>query len=156
MLMICGLQEGKNTLDLRESQSPQYAGFNRNSFDKNFLFRGGSIGWQFLLVNGYFSFILHQKAGDGDAIWYGGWIGERPFEKSSHLLVESPGKRAFIHPRCIRDRRRSYQRVFAVGGRHRRMGSRCRHALGTRLRHVPLGRELLAAVLPLPAIVPDD
>ena len=52
-----------------------------------------------------------------------------------------------IHPRCIRGRRRSYQRVFEAEDRHRR--------IGTRLRHVPLaGRELLAAVLPLPAIVP--
>ncbi len=51
-----------------------------------------------------------------------------------------------IHPRCIRDRRRSYQRVFVVGGRHRRRG--------TRFRHIPLaGRELLAAALPLPAIL---
>lgn len=35
--------------------------------DKNFLFCGGSIGWLFLLVNGYFASVLHQKAGDGDA-----------------------------------------------------------------------------------------
>jgi len=36
--------------------------------DKNFLFRGGSIGWLFWLVNGYFASILHRKAGAGDAI----------------------------------------------------------------------------------------
>jgi len=59
------------------------------------LFDGGSIGWLFLLVKGYFLSILHQKAGAGDAIWQGRWIGGRPFEKSSHLLGESPDKRAF-------------------------------------------------------------
>ncbi len=39
------------------------------TIDKNFLFRGGSIGWLFWLVNGYFASILHRKAGAGDAIW---------------------------------------------------------------------------------------
>jgi len=39
------------------------------AIDKTLLFGDGSIGWLFLLVNGYFSFILHQKAGVGDAIW---------------------------------------------------------------------------------------
>ena len=63
--------------------------------DKNFLFRGGSIGWLFWLVNGYFASILHRKAGAGDAIWQGRWIGGRPFEKSARLLVESADKGAF-------------------------------------------------------------
>jgi hypothetical protein len=40
-----------------------------NNIDKILLFDGGSIGWLFLIVNGYFPFILHQKAGAGDAIW---------------------------------------------------------------------------------------
>ena len=66
--------------------------------DKTLLFNGGSIGWQFLLVNGYFPFILHQKAGVGDAIWSGRWIGCRSFEKSAHILVESPGWTAFLSP----------------------------------------------------------
>jgi len=35
--------------------------------DKNFLFRGGSIGRLFLLVKGYVSSVLRQKAGVGDA-----------------------------------------------------------------------------------------
>ena len=37
--------------------------------DKNFLFRDGSIGGLFLPVKGYYASVLHQKAGDGDAIW---------------------------------------------------------------------------------------
>ena len=44
---------------------------------------------------------------------------------------------------CIRGRRRSYQRVFAVGDRKRRIPGLAE-------------REFLAAVLPLPAKVPDD
>jgi len=51
-----------------------------------------------------------------------------------------PGYR---HPRSIRGRRRSYQRVFAVGDRKRRIPGLAE-------------RELLAAVLPLSAIGPDD
>jgi len=42
--------------------------------------------------------ILHQKAGAGDATGQERWIGGLSFEKSSHLthlLIESPGKRAF-------------------------------------------------------------
>jgi hypothetical protein len=66
-----------------------------NLIYKNFLFRGGSIGWLFLLVNGYFASILHRKAGADDAIWQGRWIGGRPFEKSARLLVESADKGAF-------------------------------------------------------------
>jgi hypothetical protein len=39
---------------------------------------------------------LRRKAGDGDAIGGGMWIGGRSFEKSSHLLVEPLGKMAFL------------------------------------------------------------
>jgi hypothetical protein len=38
---------------------------------------------------------MHRKAGAGDAIGKGRWSGGRPFEKSVHLLVESPVKKAF-------------------------------------------------------------
>jgi len=56
----------------------------------------------------------------------------------------------YMHPKSIRGRRRSYQRVLEAEDRKRRIhGETMRH-------HVPMGRELLAAVLPLPAIVPDD
>jgi hypothetical protein len=41
--------------------------------------------------------ILNGNAGAGDAIGDGRWIGGRSFEKSAHLLVESPGKRAFLN-----------------------------------------------------------
>jgi len=40
--------------------------------------------------------ILHRKTGSGDAIGKGRWSGGRPFEKSAHLLVESPIKKAFL------------------------------------------------------------
>ena len=40
--------------------------------------------------------ILHRKAGAGDAVGGGRWIGGRSFEKSAHLLVESPVKKAFL------------------------------------------------------------
>jgi hypothetical protein len=40
--------------------------------------------------------VLHRKTGAGDAILGGRWIGGRSFEKSSDLLVKSPGKRAFF------------------------------------------------------------
>jgi hypothetical protein len=43
-----------------------------------------------------FSSILHRKAGAGDAIGGGRCIGGCSFEKSAHLLVESPGKMAFF------------------------------------------------------------
>jgi len=39
--------------------------------------------------------ILNRKAGAGDVIGEGRWIGGRSFEKSDHLLVESSIKRAF-------------------------------------------------------------
>ncbi|OHE21655.1 MAG: hypothetical protein A2X95_09535 [Syntrophobacterales bacterium GWF2_56_9] len=39
--------------------------------------------------------ILHRKAGAGDAVGKGMWSGDRPFEKSAHILVESPVKNAF-------------------------------------------------------------
>jgi hypothetical protein len=48
------------------------------------------------IFHGYFSFILHQKAGDGDTIGKGRWSSGRPFEKSAHLLVESPATKAFL------------------------------------------------------------
>ena len=54
---------------------------------------GRTIGGLFLLVKGY----LDRKQGAGDAIGKGRWSGGRPFEKSAHLLVESPVKRAFEH-----------------------------------------------------------
>ncbi|MCK9362118.1 MAG: IS110 family transposase [Syntrophales bacterium] len=41
------------------------------ALDKNFLFWGGSIGWPFLLVKGYFTSVLHQKAGDRDSVGEG-------------------------------------------------------------------------------------
>ncbi|MEK6558450.1 MAG: hypothetical protein AABZ14_09155 [Candidatus Margulisiibacteriota bacterium] len=39
---------------------------------------------------------MHRKAGAGDAVGKGRWSGGRPFEKSAHLLVESPVKKAFL------------------------------------------------------------
>jgi len=47
------------------------------------------------ILQGYFASILHRKAGHGDTIGNGRWIGGRSFEKSSHILVELPDKRAF-------------------------------------------------------------
>jgi ribulose 1,5-bisphosphate synthetase/thiazole synthase len=38
--------------------------------------------------------ILRRKLVAGDAIGGGWWLGGRSFEKSSHLLVKSPAKRA--------------------------------------------------------------
>jgi hypothetical protein len=40
--------------------------------------------------------IMHRKAGAGDVIGKGRWSGGHPFEKSAHLLVESPVKKAFL------------------------------------------------------------
>jgi hypothetical protein len=39
--------------------------------------------------------ILHRKAGAGDAIGKARWSGG-PLEKSAHLLVKSPVKKAFL------------------------------------------------------------
>jgi hypothetical protein len=39
---------------------------------------------------------LFRKAGAGDAVGKGRWSSGRSFEKSAHLLVESPVKRAFL------------------------------------------------------------
>jgi hypothetical protein len=39
--------------------------------------------------------ILHRKAGAVDAVGKGRWSSGRSFEKSDHLLVESPVKKAF-------------------------------------------------------------
>jgi hypothetical protein len=39
---------------------------------------------------------MHRKAGAGDAIGKGRWSSGRPFEKSAHLLVESPVKKAVL------------------------------------------------------------
>jgi hypothetical protein len=43
----------------------------------------------------YFAAALHQETGAGNAIYKGKWIDSRSFEKSSHILVESPGKSSF-------------------------------------------------------------
>lgn len=56
----------------------------------------GSIGGLFLLVKGYLASYLVRKEGVGDAIGRGRWCSGRPFEKSDHLLVESPVKKAFL------------------------------------------------------------
>jgi hypothetical protein len=40
--------------------------------------------------------IMHRKAGAGDAVGKGRWSGVRHLEKSAHLLVESPVKKAFL------------------------------------------------------------
>ena len=62
-------------------------------FDKVSLSMDRSIGGLFLLVKGYFA---SRKAGAGDAIGKGRWSGVRHLEKSDHLLVESPVKKAFL------------------------------------------------------------
>jgi len=62
-------------------------------FDKVLLSMDQSIGRLLLHVKGY---LVHRKAGAGDAIGKGRWSGGRPFEKSAHLLVESPVKKAFL------------------------------------------------------------
>ena len=62
--------------------------------DKALLSMVGSIGGLFWLVKGYFASILRRKPVAGDAIGGGRWIGGRSFEKSSHISVASPGKRA--------------------------------------------------------------
>ncbi len=72
-----------------------YTTVQKKLFDKTLLFDGGSIGGLFLLVKGYDASVLHQKAGAVAAIGGGRWNGGRSFEKSAHLLVESPGKMAF-------------------------------------------------------------
>ena len=61
-------------------------------FDKVLLSMDRSIGGLFLLVKGY----MDRKAGAGDAVGKGRWGSGRSFEKSAHLLVESPVKRAFL------------------------------------------------------------
>ena len=62
-------------------------------FDKGIAFDG----WKYRGVCFCLSMdILHLKAGAGDAIGKGRWNGGRPFEKSAHLLVESPVKKAFL------------------------------------------------------------
>jgi hypothetical protein len=48
-----------------------------------------------ILRHGYFATILLRKAGAGDAIGGGSWSSGRSFEKSSHILVESPGEGIF-------------------------------------------------------------
>ena len=45
-----------------------------------------------MFVKGYFA----SKSRAGDAVGKGRWSGGRSFEKSAHLLVESPVKRAFF------------------------------------------------------------
>jgi hypothetical protein len=65
-------------------------------FDKTLLFDGRSIGGLFFLVKGYFASILRRKPVAGDAIGGWRWIGDRSFEKSSHLLVKSPDKMSFL------------------------------------------------------------
>jgi len=60
------------------------------------LFDGWSIGRAVLACPGIFCIILRRKLVAGDAIGGAGGIGGRCFEKSSHLLVKSPGKMAFL------------------------------------------------------------
>jgi hypothetical protein len=43
-----------------------------------------------------FCIILRRKPVAGDAIGGGRWIGGRPFEKSPHISVASPGKMLFL------------------------------------------------------------
>jgi len=51
-----------------------------SKIDKNFLFRGVSIGGLFWAVKEYYASVLHQKAGAGDAIGLGRWSGGRSFD----------------------------------------------------------------------------
>jgi hypothetical protein len=55
------------------------------------LYRGAIFACQ-----GVFCIVLHRKTGAGDAILGGRWMGDRSFEKSVHLFVESPAKQAFL------------------------------------------------------------
>jgi hypothetical protein len=41
--------------------------------------------------------ILHRKAGAGDAAGKGRWSSGRFFEKSAHMLVESPATKAILN-----------------------------------------------------------
>ena len=69
-----------------------------NIIDKNFLFRNGSIGGLFWLVKKFFASILRRKAGAGDAIGGGRWVGGRCFEKSSHSPIRSRNGFWSSHP----------------------------------------------------------
>ena len=62
-------------------------------FNKYLLPVYGSIWGYFCLLRE----ILHRKAGDGDVVGKGKWGGIRPFEKSVHLVVGSPVKKAFLN-----------------------------------------------------------
>jgi hypothetical protein len=60
--------------------------------DRIFITMDQSIGALFLLVKGY----LASKSRAGDAIGKGRRGSGTLFEKSAHLLVESPAKRVFL------------------------------------------------------------
>ena len=121
--------------------------------------------------------ILRRKPVVGDSFGEGRGIGGRSFEKSAPLLVKSPAKMLFLsaiqtnlqgtsflmrryvmreyrHPKSIRGRHGSYQRVFEAEDRGRPiLGDTVRQAHGRH--HLPKECEFLAAVLPLSAIAPD-
>jgi len=63
--------------------------------DKNFLFRGGSIGRLFWLVNEYFASILHRKAEAGDTIWQGRWIGGALLRNQPAFWSSQPARGLF-------------------------------------------------------------
>jgi hypothetical protein len=50
--------------------------------DRKLLLSGRSIGGLPGLVKKYFAAVLHRKAGAGDTVGQGGWIGGRSFEKA--------------------------------------------------------------------------
>ena len=121
--------------------------------------------------------IFRRKPVVGDLFGEGRGIGGRSFEKSAPLLVKSPAKMLFLsaiqtnlqgtsflmrryvmreyrHPRSIRGRRRSYQRVFEAEDHGRRiLEDTARPTHGRH--HLPKECDFLAAALPLSAIAPD-
>ena len=65
-------------------------------FDKALLSMAGSIGGLLLLVKGYFASCCIEKQGPAMRLGKEGGSAAALFEKSAYLLVESPGKRAFL------------------------------------------------------------
>ena len=87
---------------------------------------------------------MHRKAGAGDAIGKGRWNGVRHLQKSAHLLVESPVKKAFLSTiqanlSCTPFLMRRYKRPgasgikIAAGGNH----IQAKHAAGNSALKLP-------------------
>jgi len=89
------MRERVSTDATAETQSMTMNSAPYYNIDKTLFSNARSIGGLFLLVKELLWDIMDRKARAGDAVGKGRWCSGRSYEKSAHLLVESPATKDF-------------------------------------------------------------